>query len=98
MKTSFNFFLIIVFVLSAFAAVSQPDWALDKLPKDEAVVTGTLKNGLTYYIRQNEKPENRVSFRIVLKAGSILEDDDQQGLAHFLEHMAFNGTEDFSNI
>ncbi|MEJ2595168.1 MAG: insulinase family protein [bacterium] len=68
----------------------------DKLPQDPDVLTGQLDNGLQYYIRQNAKPEKRVEFRLVVDAGSVLEDDDQQGLAHFLEHMAFNGTEDFS--
>jgi len=63
---------------------------------DQHVITGELKNGLKYYIRPNGKPEQRVEFRLVVNAGSILEDDDQQGLAHFLEHMAFNGTADFS--
>ena len=62
------------------------------LPRDPHVVYGTLPNGLTYYVRQNHKPEHRVEIRLAVKAGSILEDDDQQGLAHMTEHMAFNGT------
>lgn len=66
------------------------------LPFDPKTLTGQLPNGLRYYIRENKKPENRVELRLVLKAGSILEDDDQQGLAHFLEHMAFNGTKNFA--
>lgn len=61
-------------------------------PIDSKVRIGKLNNGMTYYIRANQKPENRVQFRLVVNAGSILEDDDQQGLAHFCEHMAFNGT------
>ena len=65
------------------------------LPRDPHVVVGTLPNGLRYYIRRNAKPEKRAELRLVLKAGSILEDDDQRGLAHFLEHMAFNGTARF---
>lgn len=64
---------------------------------DPQVVTGRLENGLTYTIRENHKPENRVELRLVVKAGSIEEEDDQQGLAHFLEHMAFNGTEHFES-
>jgi len=64
-----------------------------KVPVDKKVKIGKLDNGLTYYIRANKKPENRVQFRLVTNAGSVLEDDDQQGLAHFCEHMAFNGTE-----
>jgi zinc protease len=65
------------------------------LPVDPAVTTGTLPNGVRYYIRQNTRPEDRVMLRLVVKAGSVFEDDDQRGLAHFLEHMAFNGTEHF---
>ncbi|MCK9202802.1 MAG: insulinase family protein [Bacteroidales bacterium] len=62
---------------------------------DPMVKTGRLDNGLIYYIRQNKKPENRVELRLVVNAGSILENDDQQGLAHFMEHMNFNGTKTF---
>lgn len=67
----------------------------DIIPVDKNVVTGKLDNGVRYYIRQNKKPENRMELRLVLNAGSILEDDNQQGLAHFVEHMCFNGTEHF---
>ena len=62
---------------------------------DENVIVGKLDNGLTYYIRQNKKPENRMEMRLVVNAGSILETDEQQGLAHFTEHMAFNGSKHF---
>jgi zinc protease len=65
------------------------------IPFDPNVKTGVLKNGLTYYIRKNGKPENKVDLRLVINAGSILENDDQQGLAHFMEHMCFNGTKRF---
>ena len=65
------------------------------IPPEPEVVTGTLDNGLTYYIHENNEPENRTELRLVVNAGSILEDDDQLGLAHFVEHMAFNGTENF---
>ena len=65
------------------------------LPFDQNVRRGKLENGLTYYIRHNEKPAQRANFYIAQKVGSILENDDQQGLAHFLEHMAFNGTTNF---
>lgn len=67
----------------------------DKLPVDSAVKIGKLQNGLTYYIRANKKPENKVELRLVLNAGSINEDEDQLGLAHMAEHMAFNGTKNF---
>ncbi len=66
-----------------------------KLPNDPAVTTGKLANGLTYYIRNNHKPENKVELRLVVKAGSTLENEDQLGLAHFMEHMNFNGTKNF---
>jgi zinc protease len=62
---------------------------------DPKVKKGTLPNGLTYYIRENAKPEKKVELRLVIKVGSIMEDDDQQGLAHMAEHMAFNGTKNF---
>jgi zinc protease len=65
------------------------------IPFDSSVKKGTLKNGLTYYIKKNAKPENKVDLRLVINAGSILENDDQQGLAHFMEHMNFNGTKRF---
>ena len=65
------------------------------IPNDPAVKIGQLENGLTYYIRKNDKPEDKVEFRLVINAGSILENEDQQGLAHFVEHMAFNGSENF---
>ena len=67
----------------------------DRLPFDPAVTTGTLPNGLTYYIRRNTRPEKRVSLQLAVKAGSVDEAEDQQGLAHFLEHMAFNGSRRF---
>ena len=74
-------------------AIAQVDAAL---PFDLAVRLGTLPNGLTYYVRHNEQPEDRVLLRLAVKAGSVDEDDDQRGLAHFLEHMAFNGSEHFA--
>lgn len=65
------------------------------IPTDSAVRVGRLDNGLTYYIRHNEKPADRAELRLVVNAGSILENESQLGLAHFVEHMAFNGTERF---
>ena len=64
----------------------------DQLPIDPAVRVGVLDNGMTYFIRHNEKPKGQADFYILHNVGAIQEDDDQQGLAHFLEHMAFNGT------
>jgi zinc protease len=66
-----------------------------RLPLDTAVHTGKLPNGFSYYIRHNEQPKGRVYLYLVNKVGSVLEDDDQQGLAHFMEHMNFNGTTHF---
>jgi len=67
----------------------------DIIPVAPEITTGKLSNGLTYYIRRNNKPEQKVELRLAIKAGSILEDDDQLGLAHFTEHMAFNGSKHF---
>src|SRR5512146_2725618 len=77
-------------------AASVASYALaQQMPVDPDVVFGTLPNGMRYYVRANNKPEHRAELRLVVKAGSVLEDDDQQGLAHFLEHMEFEGTEHF---
>jgi zinc protease len=77
-------------------AAGAADVALGRvLPVDPAVRTGTLGNGLRFFIRQNGRPANRVSMRLAVDAGSLQEEADQRGLAHFLEHMAFNGTEHF---
>jgi len=70
--------------------------ALDvPLPFDNRIKTGTLPNGMRYYIQPNAKPEKKVELRLAVNAGSILENDDQQGMAHFIEHMNFNGTEHY---
>ncbi|MFW6288647.1 MAG: M16 family metallopeptidase [Spirochaetota bacterium] len=70
--------------------------ASEPLPADPLVTIGELPNGLTYYIRENSEPRNRAFLRLAVDAGSVLEDEDQLGLAHFLEHMAFNGTASYS--
>ena len=69
---------------------------VDPMPMDPTIKIGKLDNGLTYYIRVNKKPEHRAELRMAVKAGSMQEDEDQQGLAHFVEHMAFNGSAHFS--
>ncbi|HEX7081979.1 MAG TPA: insulinase family protein [Gammaproteobacteria bacterium] len=66
-----------------------------ELPTTSMLTVGTLDNGLRYFIRENDEPENRAFLRLVVNAGSVLEEDDELGAAHFLEHMAFNGTEHF---
>lgn len=86
------FVLLLTLPLSMFAQDFKGD---SPIPFDSTVKTGKLENGLTYYIKKNAKPENKVDLRLVINAGSILEDDDQQGLAHFMEHMSFNGTKNF---
>lgn len=67
----------------------------EAIPPDPAILIGKLDNGLTYYIKKNSKPEQRIELRLVVNAGSICETDGQQGLAHFMEHMCFNGTKNF---
>ena len=84
--------LLVLFTSRLLIAQTEFD---QSLPVDPDVRIGKLKNGLTYYIRKNIKPEKRVEFRLAVNAGSVLEDEDQLGLAHFVEHMAFNGTKNF---
>ena len=78
------------------SAASVASYALSQqMPVDPEVALGTLPNGLRYYVRANGKPAKRAELRLVVKAGSVLEEDDQQGLAHFVEHMEFEGTRRF---
>ena len=67
-----------------------------ELPTDPAIVSGTLDNGMSYFIQRNTEPANRIMLRLVIRAGSNMEEDDQQGVAHLLEHLAFNGSENFA--
>lgn len=88
------------FTLSANAQTSTENQKSGSVPTDNLPITpdvkiGKLSNGLTYYIQNNGKPEDKVELRLAIKAGSILETDDQVGLAHFMEHMNFNGTKNF---
>lgn len=89
-----SFLTLIVLLLLCSLNLSAQDLS-QPLPVDPNVTIGQFDNGLKYYIRTNKKPENKVELRLVVNAGSILEDDEQQGLAHFLEHMNFNGTKNF---
>ena len=82
-------------LLAATALVQAPAALSDTLPIDPAITVGVLPNGLRYYIRVNTRPAKRAELRLVVNTGSVLEDDDQRGLAHFAEHMAFNGTTRF---
>ena len=70
----------------------------DVVPIDPQITIGTLPNGMRYYIRLNRQPQGRAELRLAVNAGSVLEDDDQRGLAHFVEHMAFNGTLHFPRL
>jgi zinc protease len=90
--------LFLVFLLATCLAALQPAHAqapTDPMPVDSQITMGKFANGMRYYIRANKKPEKRAELRLVVNAGSTLEDDDQQGLAHLVEHMAFNGTKHF---
>ena len=87
--------LILICCILNLGAIIPPEYASYPLQQDPEVISGTLDNGLKYYIKQNAKPEKRLELRLYINAGSIVEDDDQRGLAHFVEHMAFNGTKNF---
>src|SRR6266513_3397444 len=82
-------------VVCVVAGAQQPT-AATPLPFDAAVTVGVLPNGMRYYIRENHKPEKRAELRLVVNAGSVLEDEDQRGLAHTVEHMTFRGAKRFA--
>ncbi len=86
---------MLAFLLVAPIFVSAQDMLKQAVPVDPAIRTGKLENGMTYFIRHNEEPKERVSFYMIQNVGALLENDNQNGLAHFLEHMAFNGTEHY---
>ena len=101
MKNYFKLYLVLLIIFYGCTTVknnisydSNQNYD-EKLGIDTNVKIGKLENGLTYYIRKNSKPENRADLRLVVNAGSVLETDEQQGIAHLVEHMAFNGTEHF---
>src|SRR3954470_13226521 len=102
MRTFFGTFgrLAIAGLLTATVSAQAPQTPApanlqQPIPFDSAVRTGTLPNGLKFFIRQNARPEKRISLRLAVRAGSLFEADDQQGLAHLIEHMAFNGSAHF---
>ena len=84
---------LFIFIAAIFAAAMA--FGQTPLPNDPAVRTGKLENGMTYYIRHNDQPAQRAEFYLATDVGAFQEDDDQDGLAHFLEHMCFNGTKNF---
>ena len=86
---------LLLAVVAVFTTTTASAQQMPPLPVDPAVKIGKLDNGLTYYIRHNEEPKNQANFYIAQKVGAVQENDDQRGLAHFLEHMAFNGSTHF---
>ncbi|MBO5251701.1 MAG: insulinase family protein [Bacteroidaceae bacterium] len=95
MRMMKRLFTALILLGSVLVASAQQQPQMPPIPTDPNVRIGKLENGLTYYIRHNELPENRADFYIAQKVGSILEEENQRGLAHFLEHMCFNGTTHF---
>ena len=97
MRKTKRFLLVLLLMLAAFSTnVMMAQGTGMTIPIDEAVRIGKLDNGLTYYIRHNNYPEHRANFYIAQRVGAMQEEDNQNGLAHFLEHMAFNGSEHFN--
>ena len=88
-------FLVLLTMALAVGAYAQGFNPQEPIVNDPSVKVGKLENGLTYYIKHNEKPAQRAEFYIVTNVGAIQETPDQNGLAHFLEHMCFNGTKNF---
>ena len=95
MKIQKNMKRIIITILAVFAVFTAFAQQPQALPNDPEVRVGKLENGLTYYIRHNDKPADRAEFYLATDVGAFQEEDDQDGLAHFLEHMCFNGTKNF---
>src|SRR5215217_6837389 len=93
-RNAVSWLLLVLLVFSSTFVFAQIDLT-QTLPVDPDVKIGKLPNGLTYYIQQNKKPEKKMELRLVVNAGSVLEDEHQQGLAHFMEHMGFNGSKNF---
>ena len=91
MKKILTLVIALVFALPMIGQMPQ----LEPLPTDPSIKIGTLPNGMTYYIRHNDKPAKRCEFWLATNVGALQEEDDQDGLAHFLEHMCFNGTKNF---
>jgi zinc protease len=95
MQKHLKILFTLLFSLVIFVAFAQKPDLKTPLPMDPRIITGKLDNGLSYYIRENKKPENRAVFFLSVDAGSVIERDDQLGLAHFVEHLGFNGTKQF---
>ncbi|HBB25279.1 MAG TPA: peptidase M16, partial [Bacteroidetes bacterium] len=90
---------MLVLVVMACTAMAQGTFSdADKVRFNPNIRTGRLESGIPYYILKNARPANRMELTLVVDAGAVLEDDDQNGLAHFCEHMAFNGTNSFPKL
>ena len=88
----FKFYLLTFILGISLYSVGNAE---NEFPLDPAITYGKLENGFTYYIRENQTPKDKVSIKLIIKAGSIMEEENQLGLAHLLEHMAFNGSKNF---
>ena len=95
MKRLLTFILTTLILVASTSLSAMAQQEIPPVPVNPDIKIGRLENGLTYYILKNSEPEKRASFYIIQNVGAILENDDQNGLAHFLEHMAFNGTKNF---
>ncbi len=95
MKKHINYLILSLLFVGINLQVSAQDDLSQTIPLNPDIKTGVLKNGLKYYILKNQKPEKRAELRLLVNAGALQEDDDQLGLAHFTEHMAFNGSKNF---
>ena len=97
MKKLFSLAVVAAMLFAtACASLSSEAGKKDLLHTDPRVESGTLDNGLSWVVMENSEPENRIQLRLVVRAGSVLEDDDQRGIAHLVEHMAFKGTKSFA--
>ena len=92
-KISLLKFYLLTFILSIL--LYSAGNTENEFPLDPAIIYGKLENGFSYYIRENQTPKDKVSIKLIIKAGSIMEEENQLGLAHLLEHMAFNGSKNF---
>ena len=97
-KSLIKVLISILLILSIFGCKSKNQPSKENIPlsMDSGIVSGTLENGMDYFVQRNTNPENRIQLRLVVNAGSLMEEDDQLGVAHLVEHMAFNGSENFS--
>ena len=94
MKKLLGIVVLGLLVFQSFSQATEID--LDqKIPLYKEITYGKLENGLTYYIKKNSSPKEKATIHLIVKAGSLMEDDDQLGLAHLIEHMVFNGTKNF---